>query len=38
MFMNASSGNVQVLQRLPDGKVSLIDPARRRARASHGRA
>ncbi|MBA2486735.1 MAG: ribosome-associated translation inhibitor RaiA [Nitrospira sp.] len=40
MFMNAVSGNVQVLQRLPTGKVSLIDPARdrARARASHGRA
>jgi len=38
MFLNAVSGNVQVLQRLPDGKVSLIDPARDRARASHGRA
>ena len=38
MFMNVVSGNVQVLQRLPDGKVSLIDPARGRARASHGRA
>ena len=38
MFMNATSGNVQVLQRLPNGKVSLIDPARCRVRASHGRA
>ncbi|WHZ22529.1 MAG: Ribosome hibernation promoting factor Hpf [Nitrospira sp.] len=38
MFVNALSGNVQVLQRLPDGKVSLIDPTRDRARASHGRA
>ncbi|MCC2639980.1 MAG: Ribosomal protein S30Ae-family protein putative sigma-54 modulation protein [Nitrospira sp.] len=38
MFMNAVSGNVQVLQRLPNGKVSLIDPARDPARASHGRA
>lgn len=38
MFMNTSSGNVQVLQRLPNGKVSLIDPARGPARASHGRA
>ena len=38
MFMNASSGNVQVLQRLPNGNVSLIDPVRDRARASHGRA
>ena len=38
MFMNAVSGNVQVLQRMPNGKVSLIDPARGRARASHGRA
>ena len=38
MFMNAVSGNVQVLQRLPSGKVSLIDPALGRARASHGRA
>jgi len=38
MFLNALSGNVQVLQRLPDGKVSLIDPTRDRARASHGRA
>jgi putative sigma-54 modulation protein len=40
MFMNAVSGDMQVLQRLPNGKVSLIDPAPRRgrARASHGRA
>jgi putative sigma-54 modulation protein len=40
MFMNAVSGDIQVLQRLPNGKVSLIDPAPRRgrARASHGRA
>ncbi len=38
MFMNAVSGNVQVLQRMSNGKVSLIDPARGRARASHGRA
>jgi putative sigma-54 modulation protein len=38
MFMNAASGNVQVLQRFPNGKVSLIDPAPGRARASHGRA
>lgn len=38
MFVNALSGNVQVLQRLPNGKVSLIDPARDRVRASHGRA
>ncbi len=38
MFTNALSGHVQVIQRMPDGKVSLIDPARGRARASHGRA
>jgi putative sigma-54 modulation protein len=40
MFMNAVSGDIQVLQRLPNGKVSLLDPAPRRgrARASHGRA
>ena len=40
MFMNAVSGAIQVLQRLPNGKVSLLDPAPRRgrARASHGRA
>ena len=38
MFLNALSGNVQVLQRLPNGRVSLIDPASDRARAAHGRA
>ena len=38
IFTNAVSGNIQVLQRLPNGKVSLIDPARGRPRASHGRA
>ena len=40
MFLNAVSGDIQVLQRLPNGKVSLLDPAPRRgrARASHGRA
>jgi putative sigma-54 modulation protein len=35
MFVNAFTGNVQVVQRLPDGKISLIDPERKRARA-HG--
>lgn len=38
VFTNALSGNVQVLQRLPNGKLSLIDPARGGARAAHGRA
>ncbi|GMV51675.1 ribosome-associated translation inhibitor RaiA [Nitrospirales bacterium NOB] len=37
MFENAASGDIQVLQRLPDGTVSLIDPSRERPRASHGR-
>ncbi len=36
MFINALTGNVQVVQRLPNGKVSLIDPEQKRARASHG--
>ncbi|MBX3237964.1 MAG: ribosome-associated translation inhibitor RaiA [Nitrospiraceae bacterium] len=35
MFINDVTGNVQVVQRLPGGKVSLIDPERKRARA-HG--
>lgn len=38
VFVNAVSGTVQVLQRLPNGKASLIDPARDRTHASHGRA
>ena len=38
MFVNALSGTVQVLQRLPNGNVSLIDPASDRARTAHGRA
>lgn len=38
VFTNAMSGNIQVLQRLPNGKVSLIDPARGGAHAAHGRA
>jgi putative sigma-54 modulation protein len=35
VFTNAVTGNVQILQRLPGGKISLIDPERKRARA-HG--
>lgn len=38
VFTDALSGNVQVLQRLPNGKMSLIDPARGGARTAHGRA
>ncbi|HMZ55808.1 MAG TPA: ribosome-associated translation inhibitor RaiA [Nitrospira sp.] len=38
MFVNALSGTIQVLQRLPNGRLSLIDPASDRARTSHGRA
>ncbi|MGB5042329.1 MAG: hypothetical protein WBO67_15395, partial [Nitrospira sp.] len=38
VFVNALSGTVQVLQRLPNGRVSLIDPASDRARTAHGRA
>ena len=38
VFTNALSGTVQVLQRLHDGKMTLIDPARGKARAAHGRA
>jgi len=38
MFVNALSGSIQVLQRLPNGRLSLIDPASDRARTAHGRA
>ena len=38
MFVNALSGSIQVLQRLPNGRLSLIDPASDRARVAHGRA
>jgi putative sigma-54 modulation protein len=38
VFTNALSGTVQVLQRLPDGRVTLIDPTPGKARAAHGRA
>jgi putative sigma-54 modulation protein len=38
MFLNALSGNVQVLQRLSNGRLSLIDPANDRARTAHVRA
>ena len=38
VFVNALSGTVQVLQRLPNGRVSLIDPTSDRARTAHGRA
>ena len=39
VFQDAVSGDVQVIQRLSDGKISLIDPEkpRPRPRASHGR-
>ncbi|HRB81926.1 MAG TPA: hypothetical protein PK614_06645 [Nitrospira sp.] len=38
VFVNALSGTIQVLQRMPNGRVSLIDPASDRARTAHGRA
>ncbi len=38
MFVNALSGSTQVLQRLPNGRLSLIDPANDRTRTAHGRA
>ena len=38
MFVNALSGSIQVLQRLPNGSLSLIDPASDRARVAHDRA
>ncbi len=38
VFTDAKSGSVQVLQRLSNGKMRLIDPARGGARAAHGRA
>lgn len=38
VFLNALSGAIQVLQRLPNGRVSLIDPASDRTRTAHGRA
>jgi hypothetical protein len=38
VFLNALSGTVQVLQRLPNGRVALIDPASDRSRTAHGRA
>jgi putative sigma-54 modulation protein len=38
VFQDAGSGRVQVVQRLPDGRISLIDPAAQRLRASHARA
>ena len=38
MYINALSGSIQVLQRLSNGKLSLIDPASDRARVAHGRA
>ena len=36
--LNALAGTVQVLQRWPNGRVSLIDPTSDRARTAHGRA
>ncbi len=37
VFQDAVSGGVQVIQRLSDGKISLIAPEQPPARASHGR-
>jgi putative sigma-54 modulation protein len=35
VYQDAKSGKVQVVQRHPNGRVSLIDPEAQRARASH---
>jgi putative sigma-54 modulation protein len=37
VYQDAKSGKVQVIQRHPNGRVSLIDPEAQRARASHAR-
>lgn len=37
VFQDALSGEIQVIQRLSDGKISLIAPEQPRPRASHGR-
>ena len=37
VYQDAKSGKVQVVQRHPNGRVSLIDPEVQRARASHAR-
>ena len=37
IYQDAKSGKVQVVQRHPNGRVSLIDPEAQRARASHAR-
>ncbi len=38
VFQDSGSGKVQVVQRHPDGRISLIDPEAQRARASHARS
>lgn len=37
VYQDAESGKIQVVQRHPNGRVSLIDPEAQRARASHAR-
>ena len=37
VYQDAGSGKLQVVQRHPDGRVSLIDPEEQRIRASHAR-
>jgi putative sigma-54 modulation protein len=37
VYQDARTGKVQVVQRHPNGRVSLIDPEAQRARASHAR-
>jgi putative sigma-54 modulation protein len=37
VYRDAKSGKLQVVQRQPNGRVSLIDPEAQRARASHAR-
>jgi hypothetical protein len=35
IYQDAKSGKVQVVQRHPNGRISLIDPTSQRIRASH---
>ena len=37
VYQDAKSGKVQVVQRHPNGRISLIDPESQRVRASHAR-
>jgi putative sigma-54 modulation protein len=37
VYQDTGSGRLQVVQRHPDGRVSLIDPEEQRIRASHAR-